>query len=151
MKAVFPSDQVQNILFRPRLKETTVIFSIREEGKDEWDNYNHNGIFQDGFLTLGVQHPFKEDRQYQFIAYGMNNNILWRGKGYCTSQQPDRYKLHPELLSTAIPQATLQGGVPTNVTNPPEGSAAIADLQTRMQEQEEHEEHPIFEDLEELP
>lgn len=136
MKVVYPSDDVQNFFFRPRKRETTVILSIREEGKDDWANYNHEGVFENGFLKLGVTHLFKEGAQYQFIVFGANNAILWRGKGYATSQVAESYKLHPELVFDNVPGATLPGGTPTSTVTPPEGTTAINQLLAKVHEYE---------------
>ncbi|MEM1337263.1 MAG: hypothetical protein AAGF96_05910 [Bacteroidota bacterium] len=147
MKVVQPSNNVQNIVFRPRTSETTVILSIREKGIDIWANYAHEGVRSNGFLTLGVEHPFEEGKQYQFLLYGTNNAIIWRGVAYCTAQAPETYKLHPELISETIPQAVIPGGTPTSTATLPEGAAAIADLQSRMTIVETE----LIEHLEQLP
>ena len=98
MKVFLPQSTAQEIRVRPRKKEISVTLEIRQESNDSVTEYPLIGVYSNGFLVLSVSHPFIEGEGYE-IKVKKNDDELWRGKGYCTSQKPEEFKLNDGILT----------------------------------------------------
>ena len=99
MKVFTATSDEQELKVRPRQKITSVVLYIRDEASNTTSNYSLTGSYDGGFLVLGVEHDFREGSQYQLWIEDTSDNLLWRGKGYCTDQTPKEYKLNNGILT----------------------------------------------------
>lgn len=99
MKVFTATSDEQEMRVRPRQKITSVVLYIRNEASDTTSNYSLTGTYSGGFLVLGVEHGFEEGEQYELWIEDTSDNLLWRGKGYCTDQTPATYKLNNGILT----------------------------------------------------
>jgi len=97
MKVFLPIATTQELKIRIRRKAYNVTLSIREEATDTTTNTSLTGSYNGGFFILPFAHPFEEGNGYE-ITVSDDVGTVWRGKAYCTAQDPQEYKLNDGVL-----------------------------------------------------
>lgn len=94
MKVFLPVGTSQNLSVMPRANASEVDLTIRQELKDVTTVFNNiSTSFSDGYLTIPFSHPFVEGETYELtVTDSSDGSLLWRGRGFVTSQTPQNYK-----------------------------------------------------------
>jgi len=98
MKVFLPVSTTQELKVRTRRKIYNVTLSIRDESKDTTIEQTLTGSFSSGFFVLPFAYDFEEDMGYEISVFDAIG-ILWRGKAYCTTQNPQEYKLNNGVIT----------------------------------------------------
>jgi len=94
MKVFNPIDLTHKLVVIPRIYTDISTISIRHELTDVTtiiDNFTF--AIDNGYLTISFEFTFKNSASYEIIVNGIND-LLWRGKGFATTETDlENYKL----------------------------------------------------------
>ena len=99
MKVFKPITTTQELKVRPRFKSYNVTIQIRQESTDQTTDYALSGFYDNGVMTLAFAHPFSEGEGYELVINDNLGELMWRGKGFCTDQDPETYKQNDGILT----------------------------------------------------
>lgn len=94
MKVFLPVATSQNLKVMPRANASTIDLTMRQELTDTTTvKEDISTTFTGGYLTIPFSHSFVEGETYELtVTDSDDGSLLWRGRGFVTSQTPQNYK-----------------------------------------------------------
>ena len=86
MNILKPTTEPQQLLFIPRYEVATVFVKLLNEFTEDLTLLELNATYDNGYMTVEINHSFKEGENYSYEVEDGLNNLLYRGKIYITSQ-----------------------------------------------------------------
>jgi len=85
MKIFDPTDITHTLQIIPRDYVSTATMVLRNELRQTETTHNLTCTNVSGYLTATFTHTFLEGSNYEFEVYDTNDNLLYRGKAYATT------------------------------------------------------------------
>jgi hypothetical protein len=85
MKIFDPTDATHTLQIIPRDYVSTATMVLRNELRQTETTHNLTCTNTNGYLTADFTHTFSEGGNYEFEVYDTNDNLLYRGKAYATT------------------------------------------------------------------
>lgn len=92
MKVVDPNNTTHNIRLIPRAYLEPIVLELYNEVTQVETVVPNMAIVSDGILSISFGFTFSEGDKYQ-IKLSNGTEILYRGKLFATTQQPQQYKM----------------------------------------------------------
>jgi len=106
MKIVEPNDtSVVDIKIIPRKDATNVDVVIYNESTKESNSYSVTTLYLSNYMVLSDVFLFAENGQYIIEVFN-SNELIYRDKIFCTSQQLDKYDINSDRFVQANKSAT---------------------------------------------
>jgi len=98
MKVINPNNQINTIKLIPRFKDVEAfdLLLINETTKEETTFFIDNYSYIDGVLVFDLDFATNEGDKYEF-KLSILNEVLYRGKIFATSQEPQDFDLTKDL------------------------------------------------------
>lgn len=86
------------MVIQPRFYTSQFKIELKREVRDEiFEIVNPFSIFYNGDMTILFDHDFEEGQNYEIKVIDSLGRLMWRGKGYATSQNDlENYTLNPK-------------------------------------------------------
>lgn len=100
MEVFLPIATQQTLTIIPRFNSGIVTLSVRNEETDLTQEFNILDTYYDnGYLSMDFAYDFKESESYSLEVKDNEEKILWRGKAFATSQDPQAYKINADIIT----------------------------------------------------
>lgn len=100
MEVFLPIATQQTLTIIPRYKSEIVSLSVRNEETDISQDFNIlDAVWNNGYLSMNFAYDFKESQSYSLEVKDNEAKILWRGKAFATSQDPQAYKINADIIT----------------------------------------------------
>ena len=89
------NNSAHNIIVTPRKYSESAFLTLRHELKDRTFTFpDLQAVKDNGYLRVNFTFTFKEGESYEITLTSESNELLWRGKGYATTETDlENYKL----------------------------------------------------------
>ena len=99
MNVLQPISTAQNLIFIPRFDAPTVSIEIRDEETDTSETLTISAIYDNGYMTVEIEYPFKEAGNYTYEVSDLSERLMYRGKIFSTAQTDlQNYRTNPDFL-----------------------------------------------------
>lgn len=85
MKIFDPTEPTHTLQIIPRNYVSTATMILRNELRQTETTHALTCTTVNGYLTADFSHTFSEGGNYEFEVYDTNDNLLYRGKAYATT------------------------------------------------------------------
>jgi hypothetical protein len=85
MKIFDPTDTTHTLQIIPREYVSNATMVLRNELRQTETTHNLTCTNVNGYLTANFTHTFSEGQNFEFEVYDTNDNLLYRGKAYATT------------------------------------------------------------------
>lgn len=91
-----PDNTIQEITIIPRLNSSSVSIVMKNESKNTTEVFdNIETTYSSGYLTFEIEKTVVESESFEYSVYGLDNELLFRGKAFATNQTDlQNYKLN---------------------------------------------------------
>lgn len=91
-----PDNATHEITIIPRLNSSSISIVMKNESKGTTEVFdNIETSYSSGYLTFEIEKTVVESESFEYSVYGLDNELLFRGKAFATNQiDLQNYKLN---------------------------------------------------------
>ena len=82
-----PDNTIHEITIIPRLNSGLIAIVMKNESKGTTEAFNNiSTTYSSGYLTFEIEKTVLEQESFEYVVYGLDNELLFRGKAFATNK-----------------------------------------------------------------